>query len=172
MKRLAVVLILFLFVLAPCASYAEYRIAVVDLYRALNESNAGKRAKTDLESLLKSKEASVDDKRKTIENLKAGLDKQSSIISAEARKTKEADLERLMRDYQRMLADSQTELKKKESDLTGDILKELRELINKIGEEEKLSLVLEHMEGLVLFSDKTLDITDKVIERYNASGKK
>ena len=172
MKRFTVAVVLLLFVLSPYAVFAEYKIGVVDLYRALNESDAGKRAKTDLEALLKAKESSVEDKRKAIDNLKSELDKQSSIMSGDAKKAKEADLERLLRDYQRMLADSQAELKKKEADLTGDILKELRELLNSIAQEEKYSLILEQMDGLVLFRDKALDLTDKVIERYNASKKK
>ena len=72
------------------------------------------------------------------------------------------------------MTDSQAEVKKKENELTNDILKELREVIERIGQEEDYSLILEHAEGLVLYSKKANNITEKVIKRYNElkSGKK
>lgn len=149
-----------------------FKVGIVDMIRALNESDAGKRAKTDLEALIKAKQTSIDEKGKAIEKIKADFEKQASAISSEAKKTKEAELERLVRDYQRIVADSQAEIKKKESDLTGDILKELREIVLKTSKDEKFSLVLEQAEGLILYNDKNLDLTEKIITIFNASKKK
>lgn len=156
--------------IAPKTSNAEtLKVGIVDLLKALNESEAGKRAKTDLESLIKSKQASIEEKGKNIEKLRTDLEKQAAIISAEAKKAKEEELERLIRDYQRIVADSQAEVKKKEGELTGEILKDLREMINKVAQEEGYSLILENAEGIVLYANKFLDLTDKVIKRYNES---
>jgi outer membrane protein len=143
------------------------KIGVVDLFRALNESDSGKRAKSDLEAVIKSKQASIDEKGKAIEKAKSEIEKQAAILSAEAKKGKEEEIERMIRDYQRVVTDSQAEVKKKESELTGSILKELRELIGRIGQEEAYTLVLENAEGLILHFDKAIDFTDKVIKRYN-----
>lgn len=179
MKKILVVILMGLCLIAvgmiPKTSNAEtLKVGIVDLLKALNESEAGKRAKTDLESLIKSKQTSIEEKGKNIEKLRADLEKQAAIISVEAKKAKEEELERLIRDYQRIVADSQSEVKKKEGELTGEILKDLREMINKIAQEEGFTLILEHAEGLVLYANKSLDITDKVIKRYNESkaGKK
>lgn len=157
------------------ASAAEaLKVGIVDLFRALNESEAGKKAKTDLEVMIKSKQTVIDEKGKKLEALKVDLEKQAAIISAEARKSKEEELERLARDFQRVVADSQAEVKKKEGELTGGIIKDLRDVINKIAQEEGYSLILERAEGLVLYAVKPLDITDKVIKRHNeaTAGKK
>jgi outer membrane protein len=179
MKKLLIVVLtglcLFAAGIIPKTSDAEtLKVGIVDLLKALNESEAGKRAKTDLESLIKSKQTSIEEKGKNIEKLRTDLEKQAAIISPEAKKAKEEELERLIRDYQRIVADSQAEVKKKEGELTGEILKDLRETINKIAQEEGYTLILEHAEGLVLYANKSLDITDKVIKRYNESkaGKK
>lgn len=179
MKKFLVVMIVGFCMLAagiiPKTSDAEtLKVGIVDLLKALNESEAGKRAKADLESLIKSKQTSIEEKGKNIEKLRADFEKQAAIISPEAKKTKEEELERLIRDYQRIVADSQAEVKKKEGELTGEILKDLRETINKIAQEEGYTLILEHAEGLVLYANKSLDLTDKVIKRYNESkaGKK
>lgn len=173
MKRFLVVTLVVFCILAvnmtSIASAETFKVGVVDLSKALNESDAGKRAKADLESLIKSKQTSIEEKRKNIEKLKTDLEKQAAIISPEAKKAKEEELERLIRDYQRIVADSQAEVKKKEGELTGEILKDLRDTINKIASEEGYSLVIEYAEGIILYANKSLDITDKVIKRYNES---
>ncbi|HYA26416.1 MAG TPA: OmpH family outer membrane protein [Thermodesulfovibrionales bacterium] len=146
---------------------AGTKVAYVDLRVALNESDAGKKAKIELESLIKSKQSVIDEKGKNIEKMKADLDKQSSVLSAEAKKSKEDEVERLVRDYQRLVQDSQNEVKKKEGELTGSIIKELREVVEKIGQDDGYSLILENVEGIILYSRKDLDITERIVKIYN-----
>jgi outer membrane protein len=174
MKKTLVVMIVGLCIFASGmltkASAADtIKIGIVDLLRALNESEAGKRAKADLEALIKSKQASIDEKGKKIEALKSDLEKQAALISAEAKKAKEEELERLIRDYQRIVADSQAEVQKKKGELTGVILKDLRDVINTVAQEEGYSLILEKAEGLVLYASKHFDITDKITKKYDES---
>jgi outer membrane protein len=88
-------------------------------------------------------------------------------MSAEARKNKEDDLDRLTREYQRGLTDSQTEVRKKESELTGNIVKELRRIINDVANEEKYDLVLDNNPALVAYVNKGIDITDEVIKKLD-----
>lgn len=150
---------------APTADAAK--IGYVDLRVALNESNAGKKAKIELESLIKTRQAAIDEKGKAIEKLKGELEKQTSVLSADARKSKDEEIERMVRDYQRLVQDAQNDVKKKETELTGGILKELREVVDKIGQDEGYALILENVEGIILYSRKDLDITDKAIKNFN-----
>ncbi|MBI5632475.1 MAG: OmpH family outer membrane protein [Nitrospirae bacterium] len=145
------------------------KIGFVDLVKALNESDTGKKAKADLEFLIKSKQGAIDEKGKAIEKGKVDLEKQASVLSQDARKSKEEELERLIREYQRLVSDSQTEVKKKESELTGDILKDIRAIIQKIGQDEAYTLILENAEGQILYSKKEIDLTDAVIKKHNES---
>lgn len=145
------------------------KIGFVDLVKALNESESGKKAKADLEFLIKSKQVAIDEKGKAIEKGKTDLEKQASVLSQDARKSKEEELERLIREYQRLVSDSQSEVKKKEGELTGDILKDIRTIIQKIGEEEAYTLILENAEGQILYSKKEIDLTDVVIKKHNES---
>ncbi|TAN45219.1 MAG: OmpH family outer membrane protein [Nitrospirae bacterium] len=156
--------------LVSSVSAADIKIGVVDVRKALFESEAGKRASADLDVLVKAKQTAIDEKAKAIDKMKADLERQASAISVDARKAKEAEMERLVRDYQRIAADSQADLKKKEAELSDDILKEIFDVINKLAQEEKYSLIVEKLAGIV-YSDKALDITEKVIARYNESKK-
>lgn len=143
------------------------KIGTVDLFRALNESDAGKKAKSDLEAIIRSKESAIEEKRKNIEKLNAELQKQERLISPKAKKEREEKIEHLTRDFQRLVTDSQAEVQQKEGELTGGMLKELREIINKIGQDNNYSIILEQNESGALFFNKSIDITDKVIKKYN-----
>lgn len=151
------------------ADAATVKIGYVDLRVALVESEAGKKAKTEMESMVKTKQAAIEEKGKTIEKLKGEIEKQAAVLSPEAKKSKEEDADRMMRDFQRLTQDAQAEVKKKEAELTGTILKDIRDVIAKIGQEDGYSLILENFEGMILYAKKDLDITDKVIKRYNES---
>jgi outer membrane protein len=166
---LVVVLLLLTGGSSMAAELITVRIGYVDLVKALNESESGKKAKADLEFLIKTKQTTIDEKGKAIEKAKADIEKQSSVLSPDARKTKEEEMERLLRDYQRLVADSQNEVKKKESELTSDILKDLRAIVQKIGEDEGYTLILESAEGQILYAKKESDLTETVMKKYNES---
>lgn len=160
-----------LFVAKDSFAAEQVKIGYVDLRVALNESDAGKKAKVELESLIKTKQTAIDERGKTIEKLKGELEKQTSVLSAEARKAKEDEIERTVRDYQRLVQDAQAEVKKKENEVTGSILTELREVINKIANEDSYTLIFENVGGIIIYSKKDLDITDRVVKSYNESKK-
>jgi len=169
MKKLFLILCI-CFILPAYAQAAEdTKIGIIDLQKVLNECEAGKKAKTDLESLIKSKESVIEEKSREIEKLKIELQKQASALSAEAKKSKEDELEKLLRDYQRTLQDSQAEVKKKEGELTEAIIKGVHDIVNRIGKEGGYTIIIE--KSLVLYTNQDLDITDSVIKEYNISKK-
>jgi len=169
MKKLF--LILCMCIILPVSAQAEeaLKIGILDLQKVLNECDAGKKAKSDLEALIKSKESVIEKKGVEIEKLKSELQKQASVLSAEARKSKEDELERLVRDYQRIVQDSQSEVKKKEGELTEAIIKGVHDLVDEMGKKEGYTVIIE--KTLALYLNEDLDITDDVIKRYNKSKK-
>lgn len=156
------------------ASGAEnpVKIGYVDLQKALNDSQSGQKAKKAMTELITSKQKSVDEKAMEIERLRTELDKQATVLSPDAKKQKEEKLERDLRDYQRMVKDTQEELQKREMELTTSIIRDLREIIKKLGEEEGYTIILEYAEGFILFSSPNYDLTEKVIKRYDQIQKK
>lgn len=161
--------LLFVIYCLPISSIAsdQVKIGVLDIQKVLNESEEGKKAKSNLEILIRSKQSIIDEKGKAIEKLKSEIEKQSSVLSADARKNKEDELEKLIREYQRLVQDSQAEIKKKENDLTDIILREIQEIVSKIGETEGYTLIIE--KGMTVFSNKDFDITDTILKKYNES---
>jgi outer membrane protein len=170
MKKMLFVAVILM--LAVGNAYADdIKVGVVDLMKALNESDAGKKAKTELEAAIKAKQTVIDEKGKEIEKMKGDIEKQSSVLSAEAKKSKEDELEKMIREYQRTVSDSQNEVKKRESELTNGILREIRAIVEKMGKDEGYTMIIENAEGIILYSKKDLDLTDAVIKKYNESKK-
>jgi outer membrane protein len=71
--------------------------------------------------------------------------------------------------YQRAMGDLQQELRQKEGEMTGDILKELEKIVTEIGKADKFTIILERSQ--ILYSDQATDITNKVIEVFNSRSK-
>jgi outer membrane protein len=78
------------------------------------------------------------------------------------------DFERRRRDLRRKLEDSDAELRKKDQELTGSILKELAVVIQEIGERDGYTVILENSSSSVLYGSKSIDITDSVIKAFDA----
>lgn len=171
MKKTLTIMPLVLLIIFVMPSYLvaaeSVNIGVIDLQKVVDESEAGKKATEDLNTLAKSKRSLIDEKGKAIEKLKSELEKQLSVLSDETKKIKNEELEKLFREYQRILQDSDAELRKKDAELKKMILKEIFEIAEKVGVEEGYNLIID--KGFILYSNKDVDITDKVIKKYNES---
>lgn len=161
------ILAVFLFGAAVSNAADTNKIGFVDLQRALVESEAGKKAKADLEAFGKSKQAAIDEKMANINKLEEELAKQASVLSATARKSKEDELERLQRDFQRLVADARAELQKKENELTSAILKDMIELIEEFGQSEGYTVIMSS--EFIIYHKKDIDLTDLIIKKFNES---
>lgn len=169
-KVFLLILVTALLTAATAIAEDTLKIGFIDLQRALLESEAGKKAKMDLESLEKSKKAVIDEKVKSINKVEEELGKQLSVLSAEARKVKEEELEKLQRDFQRLVADARTELQKKETELAEAILKDMSEVVEEFGREEGYTIIFRS--EVILHANKELDLTDLLIKKFNESAEK
>ena len=166
MKKI-ILLILILFTWGVSAHAADMKIGYVDLNKALNESENGKKAKKILEDMIASKQSVITKKEDEIKTFKEELDKQSSVLTPEASKEKQEQLNKLIREGQRMVNDFQEEVRKKETELTQDIQKDLVDIVNKLGKEEGYTIIFERGASGTIYFQKDLDLSDKVIKKYN-----
>src|SRR6266540_4678138 len=79
---------------APTPARAEQKIAYVDLQRALNEIEEGKAAKANLKREFDQKQKMLDDKKSEFDRLRGEFEKQAMVMSEQARKDKQSELER------------------------------------------------------------------------------
>ncbi len=169
MKKIAFIAVILLAFSSVSAWSADLKIAYVDVMKALNESTKGLEAKKTLEQMVNARQASIDNIEGELKKLQAEIEKQASVLTPEAKKEKEENISRLKREYQRTLQDSEEEVKKKESEYTQGILRELQAIIKKVGDEEGYTVIFDARD--MLYFSKKLDITEKLIKAYNESYK-
>ena len=148
---------------------AALKIGYVDLQRALNESEAGKKAKEDFKGQVDKLQAQLKRQKDEIDSLKEQLEKKSVVMKEGERTNLEDDYRKKLRDFERSYKDSQADLQKKDNELTGVIIKDLQEVIREYGEREGYTLILEATSSAVLYGAKGADLTDDVMKLYNSS---
>ena len=165
MKKLFAILLLVIFA-RPAAAQDKIKIGFVDIQRAISESQSGKKAREKFQAEVKKVEGELLKEKQEMEKLKNDFDKKGLLLKEEEKKNLEREFQRRYLGYQRSMRDFQEELRQKEGEMTGEILKELEKVVLEIGKSEKFTLVLERSQ--VLYSDQAIDITSKVIELYNS----
>jgi outer membrane protein len=164
-------LVLVFLALSSTFALAQDRVKIgfIDVQRAISESQQGKRAKERFQAQIKKAEGDMLKEKAELERLKNDLDKKGPLMKEEERRNLEADLQKRYVNYQRSAGDYQQDLRQKETEMMGDILKELEQIVNEVGKAEKFTLILERSQ--ILYSDQGIDITNKVIEVYNSRAK-
>ncbi len=148
------------------------KIGYIDLQRVMLESEKGKEARKLLTDEADKLKKTLNQKQDEIQKLKDALERQASTITPEARADKEKQYQAKLKDYQRLAGDYETDLRQKDAETSQKILKELEEVVRKMGDTEKYTLILERTQAGILFGNPTVDITEKVISQYNETVKK
>src|SRR5215467_359426 len=168
-KTLAAILLsLPVFAIAAGAAAQQMKIGYVDLQRALNESDAGKRAKERFKTQVDKLQGDLKKQKDQLDSLKEQLEKKASVMKEDDARDMQKDYEKKLRDFERNYKDSQGELQQKDNELTVELLKELQGVIEQFGKEGGYSIILEQSSSSVLYGSPELDLTEQVITRYNA----
>jgi outer membrane protein len=146
---------------------AELRIAVVDLQRALNECDAGKKAKDQVKAKFERSQDQLKRQRDDLDRLKEDYDKKALVVKEEERRNLEKDLESRSLDFKRKYEDFQSDLKRTDAELTEQIVQDLYGIVRDYGAKNGYSLVLETSSGVLLYHDAAVDVTDEIVKMHN-----
>ncbi|MCM0606716.1 MAG: OmpH family outer membrane protein [Xanthomonadaceae bacterium] len=158
--------------LAVSASASEVKFGIVDMQKALQSVDAGKKAKTELEAEFNKKKTELQNEEASIKKLHEEFQKQSLVMNDQAKAKKQSELQERIMKFQEKTARSQTDIQKKEQELTLPIVTALKKIVHGIATERQMALVLENNENTILFSLDKDDITTEVINQYNKTAKK
>jgi len=168
MKRFFWMLPALLLLTAAAARAEEFKLGTVDLQRALNECDAGKKAKENFKGQVDKLQADLNKQKTEIEKIKDEVEKKGMVLKDDERKNIERDYQKRLRDFQRTYKDSQAELQQRDNELTSEILRDLQEVIAEYGAKQGFTLILEASNtGAVLYNARSVDITDPIIQEYN-----
>jgi outer membrane protein len=111
----------------------------------------------------------LDDKKGEFDKLRGEFEKQAVVMSEEARKEKQTELERKGGELQGFFVQLQKDLSEREREATRGIFDRMHVLVREIADAEGVSMVVQS-EALV-YAMPSLDITNELVRKYNARHK-
>ena len=174
MKRIAVVAAVAGLLSSVAASAADKpAIGYVDVRAVLMESKAGKQHKADMDKFVKDKQAALQKEEEKLKSLQQTLEKEVLTLTDAQKQDKQRGFQEKVQALQKTAQEAERELRQKDADYTNKALEEIRKIIAATAKEEKLILVLGKTEMSVLYAEDGMDLTPKVIQKYDGrSGKK
>ena len=166
--RLSFVAVAALLPLVAQAAPGDLRVGYVDMQKAITGSRAGQDAQKRYESQLKKSQGGIDSKKGDFERQRENFAKQKESLNPKALADKQEQLINLEKDLKRSFEDTQDQLRRENARLVGELVKKIRRVVDEVGKEEKFTLILEKSSQTVLFADSSIDITEKVIKRFDA----
>jgi outer membrane protein len=168
------------------ASSSALRVGIVDLDRALKESTSGKQALSTLKQFrdkvvkdINEKKRQKDSKEGTLRDIQTELTSQSMVLSDSAKRDKEEsyrrqvrDLRKFIEDSNRFIEESERELREREAELTSRLLRDLLEIVRAVGREESFTIIFERNDRVLLFVADAIDLTEKIIKRFDTTARR
>lgn len=159
------------------------KVGIVDLQAVLDQSVRGRAAKDRLRDLgdklqqeIKTKLDLKKQKEDELQKLQTEFRSQKDLLTEQARAAKDEEYRRRARELKRFIDDTNRftedvtqEFREREMRETQLLLLTVRKVVQEIGEREGYSLVLEGNENtaVVLYFNKAIDITPKIVQRFD-----
>ncbi|MGH7197794.1 MAG: OmpH family outer membrane protein [Candidatus Omnitrophota bacterium] len=165
-----------LFFLFYQAAFAQ-KIGYVDSDRLKNEYKPFLEAKDQLNKEVGDWQRKADSLSRGIKMLEDSLTRVGLILSSEKKKEREDEISNVKKEYQQFLAETfgvGGKVEKRNSELSKPILDKVNAAIAEVALENNFDLILDTVTGSVAYGRKSLDATDRVLEKLNAAlgGKK
>jgi len=146
------------------------RVAVIDINKILNDSEAGQAAKKKMEARYEELKKTIDGKQEEARKIKEEIEKQKVMLGKEKLKEKEDALQAKINELRQMTQEGEQEMQGRQAEFTREVLKSVETKIDVVVKAEKLDLVLEKTAGVVYFNP-SMDISPRVLALVNEAGK-
>ncbi len=167
MSRASRFLLVAILLLGSSAAFAEdMKLGFVDMQRALNETDDGKKAKAALKKVFDQKQKELDEQQAALKKDVEDLDKKRTLLPADQVREKEAELQTRMQKVQQTYLRHQQDLSAKEQEATAKIYERMNKIIQKIATAENFAMIVD--KSALVFAKPHLDMTNELIRRYNS----
>jgi outer membrane protein len=152
---------------SSAAAQTPTKFAVVDVRRAVLETEEGLRVQANLKKLFDSRQIELENKQRALGQEKEDLDReaQAGKTSKEALQRKFEGLQKRAVELQGLTMDYQREMQRKEGELTTPILQRVLAIVRRIAAQDGYEMVLE--KSAVPYYRADLEVTDRAIQMYN-----
>jgi outer membrane protein len=149
------------------AAEPAVKLGFVDIQAVISQSKEGQAARNKVAAEAAEKQKEIGAKEAEIKQMDAELQRQSPVLSDAAKKDREEDIRRKLRDLKRLTEDFNRDLAKREGELLNDLLRDVTIVIRDYGKEKGLTLIVEKGQGGVIYGSDPADLTKEILERFN-----
>lgn len=150
-------------------SASELKIAFVNAGKVFEQSPQYAAAQKRLETEFARRNDELVSKKQTLEKLQNKLERDAAVMSESELSKLEKDILSRKRRLKNAQAEFREDLNMRQNEEFNKLRRQVREVVQEVGKEEKIDLIVS--EGVVYFS-KRIDISDLVLTRLKALGKR
>ena len=143
------------------------KMAVVDVQRAVMQTEDGLRAQASLKKMFDSRQQELNKRQVDLQKQKEDIDKQARVLSQGALQKKADEWQKEMVELQTTFVEYNKELEKKQKELTDPIFERVVGAIKRIAGTDSYDLIVDR--ATVAFARSDLDLTDRVIQVANGA---
>lgn len=148
------------------ASYAADKVGYINLQRLVNESKMGQEAKADLQKMRQEKEAVLNGKLRDINKLRDFINKEGDKMPDREKRDKIELLQKMYKEYQRLLADAKEDITREDRELVSIILQKADDVLKNVAKKKGYTIILKDPNAIG-YLDPDVDITDLVLKDLN-----
>ena len=168
MSRVTQFLVAAVFLLSASAAFADdVKFGYVDMQRALNETEDGRKAKEKLKKDFDQKQKELDEQQAQLKKDIEDLDEKRTLLPADKVREKESELRARLEKVQQTYVRHQQDLQGKEQKETAKIFERMTKIISEIAAGENFSMIVD--KAALVYAKPHLDLTNELIRRYNKS---
>jgi outer membrane protein len=137
------------------------KIGYFDLQTALSQSDTGKKFQEDMKKEEETMSNALEAKLRVFVTAKDEYEKKKDVMDEKAKSRKEKELGDMYTELQKMRSESQTKFQEQLSAARAPILKKVRDVVSKIGKDEKYDFIIEKS-ALYFEGNEKEDLTKRV----------
>ena len=157
-------------VLGAPAVRADIKVGFIDSDRIFAEYPKTREAQESFNREVQELSRTAKEKKSEIDELQKKLDSQGPMLSEAKRDEQNRDLQRKVADYEAFVQTNWGpggRISKLNEEFLKPIVDRVHALVSEIGQQEGYSLILDAVDGNIIFGDHTLDLTDRILTGLN-----
>lgn len=143
------------------------KIGVIDVQELQEKSKTFGKIKDELRLKFEALQKKLDKEKAELLNIEEELKKQSMMLSLDAQEDRQKELAKKRRHFKYLYDEFTQEMKDEELEATKKVGKAIEKIVEKIAGKEGYTLILERRGVGLLYCDKSVDITQQVIQAYD-----
>ena len=152
----------------PTGARADVKISFIDSDRIFSEYSKTQEAQAAFNREVQELSRTAREKKTEIDDLQRKLDQQSPMLSEAKRDQQQVALQQKISEYESFIQKNWGpggDISKLNEDYLRPIVDRVHKIVAEIGNNEGYQLILDAADGNVIYGDKTLDLTDRVLTR-------